>query len=370
MKSDGVVDVLRQLGCDKIRFSGGNVKSCCPMAPYMHEGGQDKHPSFSVKADDNGPSKYVCFTCRTRGNSLTGLFHDLKRAGASFPPDLFAKVSEVETVSINRRYINFGDVFGRNVFVEKAKEEADVWAEKDLEKYLGATHRYIIDRGVRIDTCRTFELGYDPVKKVVIFPVRRKDGALVGAMCRSIVDNTDPKYRVYLPFNKSKFLYGEHLLIPQGEATLGDIFEYENPAQEGIIVVEGMMDVFKLYQLGFDNVVGVMTALLSEQQLSKLRSNGRPIYLMFDWDKAGYEGRASAIKKLLGRQLVYDVPGVTRCYHCGSDTPRITDKGPKKIMSCVKCHEPWAVDPKKKDPDQLTDEEILECLKNAKRLSV
>lgn len=74
-----------------------------------------------------------------------------------------------------------------------------------------------------------------------------------------------------------------------------------------------------------------MGTMVSEAQVQKIREIGRPVYLMQDWDKAGYESRTVAIRSLKKILPLFNVPG-----------------------------------PDKKDPGDLSFEEISECLEEAR----
>ena len=373
MNEQKVIEVLKRLGCAKIRYSGGNVKATCPLAPWKHREGTDRHPSISVKADQNEPSKYKCFACLSAGSTLLGLLYDLKRVGATVDPDLFEFVKKEEDVTFEQRGCNYGDQFGRDILRGMHKDKTSVWGEGELSAYLGMVPQYILDRGISLDTCRRFELGFDADSGRVIFPVRRKSGELVGAMGRAIDAHVSPRYLTYLAFSKSEFVYGEHLLQSVNQGTMAEALDYGLPAQEGIIVVEGMTDVYKLVQLGYENVAALMTCRMSIKQAATLKKLERPLYLMLDWDDAEYEGRYALPKSLRDTCVIYDVPGVTTCTACGSRFPALMKKGHKTLLVCRSCADaskPWEVDKSRKDPDQLTPSELLNCLENSKRINI
>ena len=370
MDEQGIIEVLTHLRCDKIRSSGGNVKTNCPLAPWLHESGHDNHPSMSVLVNPTGASKYVCFTCRSRGSTLLGMLFDIRRQGGSVSEDLFNKVRGIEKVDASSRSEIYENKFGRDILVGLQRDEMAAWDEEELADYIGKVPRYIVDRGIAVDTCKSYELGYDEGKQRVIFPVRRKDGLLVGAMGRTIVDGVNPTYCTYLAFPKSRYLYGEQYLKDTSDPTMAEGMGLDLPGEGAIIIVEGMMDVLKLFQLGYENVVGIMTAEVSDAQARTLVSYGRPIYLMLDWDKAGVRGRIGALRKLYGKQLVFDVPGVTECHACGSRWCKIESGKNASKLFCRDCGELWEIDKDKKDPDQLTTDEQLDCLRNARIIKV
>ena len=373
MDALGISEVLRSMGCRKIRSSGGNTKTNCPLSPWYHEGGSDKHPSLSVEENPQGSSKYRCFACGSKGFFI-GLVRDFVRNGGFIDPQVLAKVEAEETPDLRQRGKICVDMF-REGMVLREKNAVEVWSDEEIAQFAGRVPKYIIRRGISIETCKKWEIGYDEKDKRVIFPVRRRDGKLVGAVGRTILDNVEPKYITYFNFTKSNFFYGEHLLADKNEPTFFEAMGFDYPAQDGVIVVEGNTDVLKLSEIGYTNVAGVMTSSLSKAQIKTLLDLERPVYLMLDWDKAGIKGRQAAVHKLYERlPFVYDVPGVRGCVKCGFRWSKVVmlERGQERIYHhvCRKCGEDWTVDPQKKDPDQLTTDEIMSCLKAAKLITV
>lgn len=373
MNASGIHEVLRSMGCRKIRSSGGNTKTNCPLARWYHDGGTDKHPSLSVEENPQGSSKYRCFACGSKGFFI-GLVRDFVRNGGFIDPVVLAKVEAEETPDLRRRGKACVDMF-REGMLMKAKQAVEVWSDEEIAQFIGRVPKYILKRGVSLETCKKWEIGYDEKDKRVIFTVRRRDGKLVGAVGRTILNNVEPKYITYFNFNKSNFFYGEHLLLGRDKPTMFEAMGFDYPAQDGIIVVEGNMDVLKLSEIGYENIVGVMTSTLSKNQIRTLLDLERPVYLMLDWDKAGIKGRQAAVHKLYERlPFIYDVPGVRGCVKCGFRWSKViaVDMGQDRSYRhvCRKCGEDWIIDPNKKDPDQLDQDEILSCLKAAKLVTV
>lgn len=366
MNEKGIREVLRQLGCPSIRLCGDHVRANCPLAPYTHKKGTDRHPSFLVKIEDFDKSCYHCFSCGNRG-TLNGLLYELQQMGMHIDPELVERVRRAERQDPVAKAYQRASIFSKEFLVLDRKYKEEIWSEEEYKPYAGKTHKYILDRGVSLDACQTWELGYDPEKRRVMFPVRRyPDLALVGAVGRTVEKGVEPTYLTYFNFKKSNFLYGEHRLKRASEAVIGEALGYDLPAQDGVIVVEGMMDVLKLCGIGYENVVGLMTATISKRQVSTLKKTGRDIYMMLDWDRAGMSGRRTVAKAFAEKCRVYDVPGFRRC-SCGSRWSML-DGDDEQV--CRECKAPWTdysgEDKRFKDPDGLTEEELLDCLGSAK----
>ena len=175
---------------------------------------------------------------------------------------------------------------------------------------MGSVPQYILDRGITLKTCKVWGLGFDaeaPRKMLsgrtnydderVIFPVRRKDGQLVGCLGRTLWDKSNPefdpetmvqhkpKYFAYWGFPRSSHLYGIHLI----------------DQDEWVVVVEGPIDAVRLGQHGLP-AVAIMGSSFSREQGAMLREF-KKVYLALDADSAGDEAMAQG-KKML-KQRVY-----------------------------------------------------------------
>jgi len=127
-----------------------------------------------------------------------------------------------------------------------------------------------------------------------MFPIRRADGKLVGLVGRSYVGDRIKYLGDYLPFAQGDYLYGEHML--RGSQAI----------DRRLVVVEGQVDVIKVWMAGFD-VVGILGGSCTTAQRKRLEVLGRDLVLMPD---VGETGRKWS--KRLGDQMkdlvnVYDV---------------------------------------------------------------
>jgi len=203
--------------------------------------------------------------------------------------DLLDEVRQLERADLDAR---LSAAVGQH---EKRFEERKevFYDERELAPYMGSIPRYILDRGFALDTCKEWELGFDKKKGRLVVPVRDTESRLVGMMGRTVFPDVKPKWWAYWHFLKSKYLYGE------------DKLSYDNGEPERVIVVEGMLDVLWLWQLGLRNIVSIQGSKLSEEQVQRLLDIGLPVYLMFDGDLSGKEGADKAGYQLRGKLQPY-----------------------------------------------------------------
>lgn len=123
----------------------------------------------------------------------------------------------------------------------------------------------------------------------IMFPLFDLTGKIVGYSGRVYNSESKSKYfniRETEIFKKGELLYNYHKAK-------------ESTRQEGkLIVVEGFLDVIRLYTIGINNVVATMgTAVTKNQALLMKRLSGE-IILCFDGDNAGDEATASCMDEL------------------------------------------------------------------------
>lgn len=297
MNRDGLLEVLRQLGADKVRVheTSGNIQVSCPLAPWLHSSGSDKNPSCSIKVADGDVSLFRCFSCGSQG-TLVGLVSKVNRQRNGEFEELLkavAKVERIDLVTQIERAAKKYEPVKPDVAADLRRLDFEVWSESEIQDWTGKVPRYALDRGVSLEVCREFELGFDKKGKRLVFPVRRApDAALVGVLGRAIYEGMEPRYRDYWQFQKSRYMYAEHKVDPK----LGKL-----------IVVEGPMKVLKMWTFGHRNVVATMMAIPSAEQIRKIRNLNLDVYMMQDGDKAGRLARDMFVDRLHGRVRLFDV---------------------------------------------------------------
>ena len=60
--------LLPALGIKKWSNPGDWLQASCPFAPFKHDGGSDRHPSWGITVNSQGPSHHSCFSCKSFGD--------------------------------------------------------------------------------------------------------------------------------------------------------------------------------------------------------------------------------------------------------------------------------------------------------------
>lgn len=127
----------------------------------------------------------------------------------------------------------------------------------------------------------------DRFRDRLMFPIRDRDGDVVGFGGRALGADAEVKYLNSpegLTFRKSTVLYGLH--------------EAQQAIQDAghAIVVEGYFDVVGLWQAGIENVVSTMGTACSRLQLEQLLELTEHVVFCFDGDTAGDRAAAGAMR--------------------------------------------------------------------------
>ena len=282
----------------------------------------EKTPSFNV---NNDKSLFYCFGCKAGGNIINFI-------------SKYKNLQFIESLIYISQYSGIPYIYDQRN--SKISSEAKLLTNilnksnilfKELLKQKTIAYKYIKERGVTDEVLKIFDIGYAPdhknllkylesegfsfdeIKKTdlliknnkgeffgrfsnrITFPIYNFSNDIVGFGARTIQD-AKIKYinsQESLVFKKSQLLYGlkENLAHIRSE--------------KEIFLVEGYMDVIKLYCSGIKNAVSTLGTTLSEMQLKKMWNFSDTPYVCFDGDDAGQ----SASKKIAEKVMKFLLPG-------------------------------------------------------------
>lgn len=310
-----IVDLID--GFVPLKKAGANYKACCP----FHG---EKTPSFTVS-----PTKqfYHCFGCGANGTAITFLmeydhmeFREAvetlaSSAGMEIPQESQAftpKKTQSQGIDLYQLMQQVEEFYQTQLRQHNDKDEAIAYLKKrglsgDVAKRFGLgfapegwsnlmdslgdtapAQKALIDTGMLTKN----EKGrvYDRFRHRIMFPIHDHRGRVVGFGGRVLEQPEpqpgNPKY-LNSPetpiFHKGSELYGLY-------AARGAIKE-----AEGVLVVEGYMDVVALAQEGINNAVATLGTATTAMHLQRLFRHTPNITFSFDGDRAG---RAAAWKAL------------------------------------------------------------------------
>lgn len=266
---------LKAAGAERIRVGDTEITCTCPF-----HSGRSKGVNFSFNFVKG---VYVCYVPSCGASGTAELF--LQRAlGYSKikAKEVAYKQSFEEELTLDEVQL----LDPERVRAHAIKARPDAITEGELGMF-DFCPKYMLKRGYTKETLKRWEIGYDAETKRVTFPVRTKDGLLLGVSCRTVIKDLEPKY-LHLGFDKGDVLYGSHLCKNIG----------------GVVVVEGQTDTLAIDQRARNmlkrmnlGVVGVLGANVTDNQVAMLARFGRVI-LAFDNDQAGQDAISSVGTRL------------------------------------------------------------------------
>lgn len=303
-----IIKFLEANGVRNINQRGEEIGFSCP----FHD---DSSPSCSLNARTR---VYNCFGCGAKG-TLVDLVAKLKGYDSNIIQELKKRPQD---------YLSNIDLENFDIVQEVKKILRGIVNKKTVldEKVLDQFRFMIPSMKIRVgndELLRLFEIGYSKEHNRITLPIRNESGELMAVMGRARGSNF-PKYMTLMPekgiFEKSKHLYGLHLFRKKPTAFM--------------IICEGHFDVIGFYKAGLECAVGVMGSFLSKEQKNLVLKNTDEVIIAMDNDEAGR--RATD-------QIAGALRGMIR-------------------MSVFK----YVVD--KKDPGELSTEEILQGLSQSERI--
>jgi DNA primase len=314
LRQDVDLQALLQHYQVKLRFNGSQGQGFCPLPTHR---GRKRSPSFSVNFDRK---IWQCFGCKARGNAI-----DFALRMEGHKPSDTQAVRQVAEMLV-QNFVPHGK--GRSE--RQPPAERDVASQANVARRdqspppgakavlvnpaldfklrnLDPKHPYLKERHLKPATIAHFGLGLcslGMLKDRIAIPLHDAAGKLIGYAGRvvddTLISETNPKYRFpgkreyqgkIIEFHKSLFLYNG----------------YRVRNATNIIVVEGFVSAWWLWQCGYPQVVALMGSSCSEQQLDLIVNASAPdgtVWIITDNDDAGVQ---------CGGDLVELLDGMRKC---------------------------------------------------------
>lgn len=291
---------------------GKNYFAICP----FHD---DHNPSMSIS-----PEKqiYTCFVCGASGNVFNFIMNYdnisfteavikvAEKAGINI--DVKNKLPSKKVDDVNKKFYDMFDLTNK-------------YYQNNIKSIYGKSAiKYLHDRKIDDDIINTFEIGlsmndnniskllinkgfdkndlidiglcgikdnfvYDVFRNRIMFPLYNTLGQVVGFSGRIYNGEADSKYvnsKESIIFKKGMLLYNYHRALQFARD------------ERKIIVVEGFMDVIRLYTIGIKNVVATMGTAITKEHAELIKKLSKNVVLCFDGDKAGEKATKSALEAL------------------------------------------------------------------------
>lgn len=305
-----IVDVISEYL--PVEQKGKNYFAICP----FHD---DHNPSMSIS-----PEKqiYTCFVCGASGNVFNfvanyekvsfvsavkkvaqkaGIKLDINVKNDYKPKDTkYDKYYKMFDITNKYYQNNIKSVYGKKAieYLHNRKIDDDVINEFEIGLSMNDNNvskllekkGYDVNELIDIGLCgKKDNFIYDIFRNRIMFPLYNLDGKPVGFSGRIYNGEKDSKYvnsKESIIFKKGNLLYNYHRALSHARE------------KHQIIVVEGFMDVIRLYTIGIKNVVATMGTAITKEHANLLMKLSKNIVLCFDGDKAGEKATISALDAL------------------------------------------------------------------------
>ena len=305
-----IVDVISEYL--PVEQKGKNYFAICP----FHD---DHNPSMSIS-----PEKqiYTCFVCGASGNVFNFVANYEKVSFVSAVKKVAQKVGinldinvkddykpqdtkydkYYKMFDITNKYYqnNIKSVYGKKAieYLHNRKIDDDIINEFEIGLSMNDNNvskllekkGYDVNELIDIGLCgKKDNFVYDIFRNRIMFPLYNLDGKPVGFSGRIYNGEADSKYvnsKESIIFKKGNLLYNYHRALSHARE------------KHQIIVVEGFMDVIRLYTIGIKNVVATMGTAITKEHANLLMKLSKNIVLCFDGDKAGEKATISALDAL------------------------------------------------------------------------
>lgn len=301
-----IVDVIRDY--IPLTKKGKNYFGICP----FHD---DHNPSMSVSQDKQ---MYKCFVCGEAGN----VFNFVKNFKHISYYDAVKEVGEKAGISINITSSK-PKASDKDSKLYEIYDIANKFYQNNLNTSLGKiAKKYLNERQINDDIIKRFQIGLsfndNKLSKLLISKGFTENILVNSGISVSYGNNITDIYkdrimfplwdtlgktigfsgRIYEGNDTSKYINTKETDIFKKGSLL---YNYDNARKsvlekDELIIVEGFMDVIRLYTIGIENVVASMGTAITKEQVKLIKKLTSNVILMFDGDKAGRKATNSFIE--------------------------------------------------------------------------
>lgn len=299
MTPDQIPKILETLNIE-FKYKKGTYSFPCP----VHGG--DNHSACTIFEGKFDIPNWACWTHQCQNTYGKGLYGFIKGVLS------YRNGGEVDFKSVNN-FLTGKNIDSISIAVDTSTTQKKLITQcfsggedkntknidpEYIRRNLVCPSPYFMSRGFCKEVLDTFHVGdsYQEGRQMyqrAVVPVYDIDGKYAGCCGRTIIGHPD---KWVYSFCKGNFLYGLNFSLPY----------IKNSGKA--IIVEGNPDVWKIFSLGFKNVVAIMGTAFTDEQLLLLEQSGAlELIILTDMDAAGREC-ADRIINRCGRRFNYRVP--------------------------------------------------------------
>ena len=299
-----IEEILAKLGMECEEY-GDNIYCCCP----IHD--ESNNPRAFSFSKNKGIWKCWTRDCQQQYNNdvfglIQGVLSKQNGLDATFS-DVLKWANQFNTNKVYTSTIkDVEDEFTKLVSsIKKCEINQPNSPEIVLDFDILKPSQYFISRGFKQETLMHFDIGDCNDKKSKLYersiiPIHDDSGdKIIGCTARAIKEYKSPKFLLYpTGFDKRFYLYNLH-------RAKDSICK-----KSQLIIVEGQSDVWRLYEAGITNVVGIFGRSLSKEQEEILhRLPITNLVILLDNDQSGREAKVQ-LQRSLNRMYKLSFPKI------------------------------------------------------------
>ncbi|MCA1021499.1 DNA primase [Halobacillus litoralis] len=192
----------------------------------------------------------------------------------------------------------------------------EVYPESVLNQFVKAGHQIFLDDGISLDTQYEFEVGFDLQSERIIFPIRNRQGEIVGVKGRATKPE-DVEYAKYLflyTCNKRQELFNLHRALPHIHKS------------NQVILAESEKSTMLAHDYGQFNVISQMGSDIDRVQVELLYLINPDLDIVVAYDKDKSAAEVKELTKVFGKRFK-KIRGIWDKDNLLHDTESPFDKG-------------------------------------------
>lgn len=330
MDKDSVKAFAKAIGTTVETITSQGWANCkCPLAPWTHDSGKDSSPSFAIKIDPNGESRFQCYACH-KGDLLL-LVQMLREFGAQAPKyDLKLALQYVNAENEQDLVLKVKD-YGEKLLPDDDGNNDATFPEAWLHSFKKALTvpvalTYLKSRGLSPGLIKELDIRFDQSRQAVCFPIRDTECTLRGLRGRYIdPDEGAPPYHIYKNpeghYNR-RVWYGEEWV------------DFDKP----VLMVESVFDLAAVFPI-YSNVVAPLTVGMSKAKFKRV-ATAYDIVTLYDKGKGGDKARQLTQQYLPDALQVHLIPGGPHRFKPGEQATDPGEMTPVQLAALLRPHLP------------------------------
>lgn len=274
-------DILEHYHFQHINETNDSIRACCG----IHNG--DNPTGFVWNKSNN---LWYCYTGDCGGGDIFTLIQKIECVDFK---TAVLKAAEIVGVDIQNYNLNLSENHIKKEQLKWLEKQNRMHKKQEIKKYCIPEMKYKLSdpNFKRFDSNTISHFGG---KFYTIFPTETnilkhklliplyKGYVTVGVALRDTTGINVPKW-FYQPKG-----------LPMGQL----LYNFnEDEIYEEIILVEGIFDVWRFYEIGIHNVVAVFGSAVSDEQYKTILKTGAAVTMCFDNDTAGHKATVNTAKK-------------------------------------------------------------------------